>query len=68
MVSEALGRIDSPDVDALVQFGTSLDFRQRAAVEWTRKGKAVLAINTVALWHALRLLGRSDPVDGMPGL
>ena len=68
VVSEALERIDSPDVDALVQFGTNLDFRQRAAVEWTRKGKPVLAINTVALWHALRLLGRSDPVDGMPGL
>ncbi len=67
-ISDALDRIDNPDVDALVQFGTNLDYRRRAAEEWMRRGKPVLAINTVALWHVLRLLGRSDPVDGMPGL
>ena len=64
----ALDRLDSDGVDALVQFGTNLGFRARAAEEGRRRGKPVIAINTVAYWHALRLAGIDDPVDGLSGL
>ncbi len=65
---EALDRLDGDGVDALVQFGTNLGFRSRAAEEWQRRGKPVIAINTVAYWHALRLIGIEDPITGMPTL
>jgi maleate isomerase len=64
----ALDRLDGDGVQALVQFGTNLGFRARAAAEWRRRGKPVIAINPVAYWHALRLVAIEDPVDGLPTL
>ena len=59
-LSEALDKIDGPDIDALVQFGTNLHFMRQAAVEEEKRGKPVIAINAVSYWHALRLAGIED--------
>lgn len=61
---DALGALDGPDVDAIVQVGTNLPMSAFAAQAeiWLRK--PVLAINAVIYWHALRSSGIADQVDG----
>ena len=61
---DALGSIDGPRVEALVQFGTNLHFMEAAAREETRRGKPVLSINAVSYWHALREAGIADRITG----
>ena len=61
---EALASIDSPDVEALVQFGANLPMAAIAdeAERWL--GKPVIAVNTATYWHALRQGGIMDKVYG----
>jgi maleate isomerase len=59
-----LAALDGPDVDAIVQIGTNLSALRVAPKLEARLGKPVLAINAVAMWHALRLLGIEDRIQG----
>jgi maleate isomerase len=59
-----LRQLDGPDIDAIVQVGTNLSMVRLAdeAERWL--GKPVLAINATVLWHALRINGVMDRVEG----
>jgi maleate isomerase len=61
---EALLRLDGDDVDALVQVGTNLSMVKLAAAAELWLGKPVIAINAATWWHALRLHGIEDRVEG----
>jgi maleate isomerase len=63
-LSTALDQIDAPDVDAIVQFGTNLHFMRQAEAEEQKRGKPVIAINSVSYWHGLRTLGIEDRFEG----
>jgi maleate isomerase len=63
-LSKALDEIDGPDVDAIVQFGTNLHFMRQAEVEEKKRGKPVLAINSISYWHGLRTLRIKDRFEG----
>jgi len=63
-VERQLAALDGPDVDAIVQIGTNLSTLRVAPKLEARLGKPVLAINAVAMWHALRLLGIEDHIQG----
>ncbi|MBH67973.1 MAG: arylmalonate decarboxylase [Rhodospirillaceae bacterium] len=56
-ITSAIDEIDSPDTEAIVQFGTNLHFMQQAAIEEKKRGKPVISINAASYWHALRLSG-----------
>jgi maleate isomerase len=59
-----LKAIDSPEVEALVQFGANLPMAAVAdeAERWL--GKPVIAVNIATYWHALRTGGIADKVFG----
>jgi len=61
---DALTSIDSPNVEALVQFGANLPMAAIAdeAERWL--GKPVIPVNTATYWHALRQGGIMDKVYG----
>jgi len=61
---EELMAIDSPDVEALVQFGANLPMAAVAdeAERWLNK--PVIAVNVATYWHALRHGGIADKVYG----
>jgi maleate isomerase len=61
---EALKSIDSPDVEALIQFGANLPLAAIAdeAERWL--GKPVIPVNTATYWHALRHSGIADKLPG----
>jgi maleate isomerase len=65
---EALIEVDGPDVDAIVQAGTNLSMARLAgaAERWLKK--PVIAINTAIYWHALRVNGIDDVVEGFGSL
>jgi maleate isomerase len=63
-LSEALDEIDGPDVDAIVQFGTNLHFMRQAETEEQKRGKPVIAINSVSYWHGLRTMGIEEKFEG----
>lgn len=52
--------LDGGDIEALVQFGTNLDFLPIAETEAAKRGKPVLAINRVSYEQALRLGGVAE--------
>jgi maleate isomerase len=60
----ALKSIDSPDVEALVQFGANLPLAAIAdeAERWL--GKPIIPVNTATYWHALRHNGIDDKLQG----
>lgn len=60
----ALRSIDSPDVEALIQFGANLPLAAIAdeAERWL--GKPVIPVNTATYWHALRHNGIADRLRG----
>lgn len=62
---EVISEIDAPDVDALVQVGTNLNFVAQAAELEDALGKPVIAINMATLWHALRNNGIDDTLSGV---
>ncbi len=61
---DALKSIDSPDVEALVQFGANLPLASLAdeAEHWL--GNPVISVNIATYWHALRHSGIDDKVQG----
>ena len=63
-----LAKIDSPDVEALIQFGANLPMAAIAdeAERWL--GKPVIPVNTATYWHALRSEGIDDRMDGHTAL
>jgi len=63
-LAAALREIDGPDVDAIVQVGTNLSMVRLADAAERWLDKAVIAINTATLWHALRANGFDDQMDG----
>jgi maleate isomerase len=60
----ALIKLDSDDVDAIVQVGTNLSMVRLAAAAEIWLGKPVIAINTATYWHALRANGIDDRKEG----
>jgi maleate isomerase len=65
---ETVSELDGPDVDAVVQVGTNLSFVGLADELERELGKAVVAINSATLWHALREHGLGDQVVGAGSL
>jgi maleate isomerase len=62
---QAVVDLNGPHVDAIVQLGANLPM-WHVAIEAERwLGKPVLAINTVAYWHALRTCGIDDRLHGV---
>ena len=56
----AVADLKSDPVEAIVQLGTNLQFRQLALAAETELGKPVLALNSVMMWDALRTRGIAD--------
>lgn len=65
---EAIRRVNSGRVDAIVQVGTNLAMAAIAPAAEKRLGKPVIAINTATYWYALRQYGIRDKVDGFGSL
>lgn len=63
-LNKVMDRLDSDDVDALVQVGTNLPMARLAATVEERLGKPTVAINTATYWHALRNNGIDDKIPG----
>ena len=61
---EAFARVDTADVEVLVQIGTNLACAGFAADLEERHSKPVVAVNTATYWLALRRHGIADPLDG----
>ena len=68
MCRQTLRKLDSDDVDAIVQVGTNLSMIRLAAAAELFLGKPVIAINTATYWHALRAQGINDKVAGFGNL
>jgi maleate isomerase len=63
-VRQAFLSVNGGDVDALVQAGTNLPAVGVAARLEDELGKPVIAINAATLWHALRVNGIEDRIEG----
>jgi maleate isomerase len=61
---QAIKSIDSPDVEALVQFGANLPMARIAdeAERWL--DKPVISVNVATYWHACRMNGIDDKLYG----
>lgn len=64
VLREQLDKLNSDDVDALVQVGTNLPMARFASEIEQEIGKPTIAINTATYWHALRNNGIDDKVSG----
>lgn len=64
----AIRSIDGPDVEAIVQFGANLPMARIAdeAERWLNK--PVISINVATYWHALRMNGITDQMQGFTSL
>jgi maleate isomerase len=60
----ALRELDGPEVEAIVQVGTNMQFMRLASAAERVLGKPVLAINAVTYWQALRQAGIADRFAG----
>lgn len=67
-IKAAFRRVDSTNVDLLIQAGTNLCAAIAAAELESEIGKPVLAINTATVWHAYRTNGIMDKIDGFGSL
>lgn len=63
-VRDAFARVDTPEVEVLVQVGTALVCAGFAADLEAHHGKPVVAVNTATYWLALRQHGIADRLDG----
>ena len=63
-VRDAFARVDTPDVEVLLQVGTAVVCAGFAADLEAHHGKPVIAVNTATYWLALRQHGIADSVDG----
>ena len=67
-IRDAILRVDSASVDAIVQVGTNLAAARVAGMAEFWLDKPVLAINTAIYWHALRNSGINDRISGFGSL
>lgn len=58
-------RLDSPEVDAIVQVGTNASAIRIADDLERSLGKPVIAINAATIWSTLRRIGIEDQMEGM---
>lgn len=63
-VRDAFARVDSPEVEVLVQVGTALLCASLVEELEGRHGKPVIAVNSATYWLALRQHGIVDRVQG----
>ncbi|MDB5411914.1 MAG: Asp/Glu/Hydantoin racemase [Rubritepida sp.] len=61
---QELRALDGDDIDAIIQVGTNLSMVRLAASAEVWLGKPVIAINAATWWHALRVNGIKDQMDG----
>ena len=61
---DCLRQLDGDDIDAIVQVGTNLCMSKLAGEAECWLGKPVIAINTATYWHALRVNGINDKIQG----
>jgi maleate isomerase len=59
-LAETLQKLDSPDVDVLLQCGTNVSMVRLADAAERWFGKPVIAINAACVWDALRTNGIND--------
>lgn len=64
----AVREVDDSSVELILQVGTNLAFGRVAAEAERWLGKPVLAVNTCTYWHALRLSGIEDKIEGFGSL
>jgi maleate isomerase len=64
VLNKEMDRLNTFDVDALVQVGTNLPMARLAPIMEERLGKPTIAINTATYWHALRQNGIDDKISG----
>lgn len=67
-VREAFSRVDSSEVDVLVQVGTALVCAEFVEDLEARHGKPVIAVNSATYWLALRQHGILDHLKGYGAL
>lgn len=65
---DAFMKVDTDDVDLLLQAGTNLPGAKVAAELEAEIGKPVLSINTITVWHAYRTNGIDDRIEGFGSL
>lgn len=63
-VRDAFARVDTPEVEALVQVGTALVCAGFVDGLEAHHGKPVIAVNSATYWLALRQHGITDRLDG----
>lgn len=64
----AVREVDDSSVELILQVGTNLAFSRVAAEAERWLGKPVLAVNTCTYWHALRVCGIDDRLEGFGSL
>ena len=65
---DAINEVNDPSVEAIVQAGTNLAMARVGAIAEFWLDKPVIAINTATYWHALRMNGIEDKVQGFGSL
>ena len=68
MLRDAIIEVNDPSVEAIVQAGTNLAMARVGAIAEFWLDKPVIAINTATYWHALRMNGIEDKVQGFGSL
>lgn len=67
-IKDAFRKVDSDEVELLIQAGTNLLAGKAAAELEVELGKPVIAINTATVWHAYRTNGIMDQLKGWGSL
>jgi maleate isomerase len=67
-LKRAVEQLNDASIEAIVQCGTNLAFAKIAAMAEFWIEKPVIAINTATYWHALRINGIDDRIDGFGSL
>ncbi|MBP0617499.1 maleate cis-trans isomerase family protein [Jiella mangrovi] len=65
---DAIIAVNDPSVEAIIQAGTNLAMARVGAMAEFWLDKPVIAINTATYWHALRMNGIEDKVQGFGSL
>ena len=65
---DAIIEVNDPSVEAIIQAGTNLAMARVGAMAEFWLDKPVIAINTATYWHALRMNGIDDKVQGFGSL
>ncbi|QOL81394.1 maleate cis-trans isomerase family protein [Pseudooceanicola spongiae] len=65
---DAIIEVNDPSVEAIVQAGTNLAMARVGGIAEFWLDKPVIAINTATYWHALRMNGIQDKVQGFGSL